>query len=74
MLAESAYNWFFKEKDPKTMLATWDFATLCTTFFLGGAAGAFATPRLNYHALWVPIALLLVVGYRVRSGAKDATA
>jgi uncharacterized membrane protein YoaK (UPF0700 family) len=75
-LSEGLVTWFSPERKPGTGRLIRDFTSICAAFLAGATAGAFATPRLYNHALWIDVALLLVVLARVlnRSGSKQQNA
>ena len=69
-LSEGLFDWFSGQHTPENATLIIDFAIICTSFLLGAVIGGFATPRfarwgmLN-RALWLDIALLLVVVARI---------
>ena len=46
------------------------FAAICVAFLVGASSGGLATTHLGNHALWITVALLIVVAFRVRSGGS----
>jgi uncharacterized membrane protein YoaK (UPF0700 family) len=69
-LAEGIFDWFAVERTSDAAEQIRDFALICGSFLAGAVAGGFTTPLamkhgiLN-HALWIDIAILLVVVVRV---------
>jgi uncharacterized membrane protein YoaK (UPF0700 family) len=68
-LAEGIFDWFSGRRTPETAEQVRDFAVICTSFLAGAIAGGFTTPMAMKHgilnrALWIDIALLLVVAVR----------
>jgi len=49
------------------------FATLCATFGLGAAVGAFATKQIPNLALGIPVIALLLVLLRCESPGDEAS-
>jgi len=63
--AESTYSWLFAAGGDEARRAAIDFGVICFAFFAGAAAGGVATMKLGNPALWIDVALLLVVLFRV---------
>jgi uncharacterized membrane protein YoaK (UPF0700 family) len=60
-MIESGFDWLFAGRDPLFLRRTRDFATICAMFLLGAVVGAFATPRLGNHTLWIDVVALAFV-------------
>ncbi len=69
-LSVGLFDWLSGQRTPENAILIRDFAAICTSFLLGAVIGGFATPRfvrwgiLN-RALWLDVALLLVVVVRI---------
>jgi uncharacterized membrane protein YoaK (UPF0700 family) len=65
-LSEGTFEWLFGNKKAEARTKIRDFGLICLLFFLGALAGAWATTRLGNRALWIDVALLLIVILRVK--------
>jgi uncharacterized membrane protein YoaK (UPF0700 family) len=58
---ESGFDWLFLGRQRNHLAAAADFAAICAMFLVGASLGAFATPKLRNHALWIDVAVLCCV-------------
>jgi uncharacterized membrane protein YoaK (UPF0700 family) len=73
-MIESGFDWLVIGRLPAQLVATRQFATICAMFLAGAAAGAFTTPRLRNHALWIDVAALSLVLLWLLRGARRPVA
>jgi len=67
---ENSFDWLFLGRQRKNLDAAVDFATICSMFLVGASLGAFATPKLHNHALWIDVAVLCCVMAWLLDGAN----
>lgn len=67
---ENSFDWLFLGRQRKHLDAAADFATICSMFLVGATFGAFTTPKLHNHALWIDVAVLCSVMARLLDGAR----
>jgi uncharacterized membrane protein YoaK (UPF0700 family) len=71
-LSESVFDWLFGGHASESARIVRDFSMICAAFFVGAVAGGYLTPRLGNRALWIDLALLLIVAYHVWPRRKPA--
>jgi uncharacterized membrane protein YoaK (UPF0700 family) len=64
-LSESIFDWLFLGHSSDSAKIVRDFSMICLAFFAGAVGGGYLTPRLGNRALWIDLALLLLVAIRV---------
>jgi uncharacterized membrane protein YoaK (UPF0700 family) len=69
-MIENSFDWLFLGRQRKHLDAAREFATICSMFLVGAALGAFTTPKLHNHALWIDVAVLCCVIAWLLDGAK----
>lgn len=57
-MIESGFDYLFLGRKRDHLTATGDFALICALFLLGATVGAFFTPKMFNHALWIDVAVL----------------
>lgn len=64
-LSESIFDWLFRGHSPESAKIIRDFSMICAAFLVGAVGGGYLTPKLGNRALWIDLALLLLVVIRV---------
>ncbi len=73
-MIENACDWLWNGRQAVHLHAARDFAGICSMFFVGAVLGALATPRMHNRAIWVDVAMMVLVFLWLLRGTRAEAA